>query len=149
MLEYENSASLEAKLVVYNTIDVYPQDTVVLYSLGGLGGFRGPKGFGSGPKGFGKPFRGSGLEFHPSNKYGIGGGGIARNIKGSSGLVERVRYNKHPPLGPHLNYHTIVPYNKSKNRPILSNAHIEGIPKNTFSYLKRINRYLPKSFRVR
>ena len=86
---------------LYPTIDVYPVGIRALYTP---------------PP---RPFR-------PADSWGIGPG-VAREIPGTGGLVERVRSDDHEPLGPHLNYEIIIP--GVKRNIILDNTHIPGIPK--------------------
>ncbi len=83
----------------YQTIDTYAAGTIALYS--------------------GKPIK-------PAKDFGIGPG-IAREMPGAGGLIERFRYDDHKPLGPHLNYEIVVP--GINRKPVIDNHHIPGIPK--------------------
>ena len=86
---------------MYKTIDIYTTGTSALYTP---------------PP---KPFQ-------PAGNFDIGPG-IAREMPGTGGLLERFRYDNHKPYGPHINYEIIVPGEKRK--PIIDNHHILGIPK--------------------
>ena len=65
----------------------------------------------------------------PAEILGIGGSGIAREMPGTSGLIERFRYDPgHPGLPePHLNYEIIV--HGVERKQIIGNFHIPDIPK--------------------
>ena len=86
---------------MYQTIDTYAAETTALYTP---------------PP---KPFQ-------PAGNFGIGPG-IAREIPGTGGLLERFRYDDHKPFGPHLNYEIVIP--GVDRKPIIDNHHISGIPK--------------------
>lgn len=64
----------------------------------------------------------------PASNYGIGGGGYARKIPETNGLIERFRYDAgHKGYEePHLNYHSILD-TSTDSKPIVDNKHIEGL----------------------
>lgn len=80
---------------MYQTIDTYATGTTVLYS--------------------------SGKPLEPAENFGIGPG-LAREIPGTDGLIERFRYDDHEPFGQHLNYEIIV--SGKDRKPIIDNHHI-------------------------
>ncbi|GEM_PF-6947078 len=86
---------------MYKTIDVYTVRTTALYTP---------------PP---KPFQ-------PAGNFGIGPG-IAREMPGTGGLIERFRYGDHKPFGSHLNYEIVI--SGLNRKPIIDNHHIPGIPK--------------------
>ncbi len=71
-------------------------------------------------------------EFQPASNFGIGGGGLAREVQGADGgLVERIRVDSHPLFGDHLNVETIL-NSDGKKKAIIGNEHIGG-----FDWTKR------------
>jgi len=65
--------------------------------------------------------------FLGANQFGIGGGGIAREVPGTGGLlIERYRPDSHEPFGDHVNLEIHL-NTTGRGKPILSNTHIAGL----------------------